>query len=106
MSEFYIVNEKRFPLPVETPVSDAEACNLDLLPYYRWEHRATIGRRGRRYMVFLDNLKQTAYIEDTTNGLEKIEDENLWKSIFYFATEKGFLMVIPPLMKPSEERFV
>ena len=103
MSGFYIINEKRFPLEVENRT------NSDLLPYYRWEHRVTVGYNGRRFYVFLDNLKQTAYIEEMTTRLEKIEDDNLWESLSRWATEKGFLMFMVPLMKPKSgdnKRFV
>jgi len=100
MSRFYLVNEKRFPLQVE------QGTNVDLLPYYRWEHRVTIGYNGKRYMVFLDNLKQNIYIEDITLGIEKIKDDSLWEAVFEFATQKGYLMMFPPLIKDSKERFV
>ena len=101
MPGFYIVNEKRFPMPVHAKVPD-------LLPYYRWEHRVTLGYNGRRYVVFLDNLKQTVYIEDATIGLEKIEDDSLWSALFMFATENDYLMMMPPLpiVKGQQERFV
>lgn len=95
MSRFYIVNEKRFPLNVE------DYTNADLLPYHRWEHRVTIGYNGRRFFVMLDNLKHSIYIEEMTTRLEEIEDEDLWKSLFAWATEKGFLNVMPPLLKPK-----
>ncbi len=109
MSRFYLVNEKRYPLPVHTalPGSNGESCNVDLLPFYRWEHRVTLGHNGKRYMVFLDNLLNKAYIEeDTSNGIQKIKDENLAKALGKFATSKGYLMVMPPMMKNKEERFV
>jgi len=100
MSKFYLINERRFPLQVENHT------NTDLLSYYRWEHRVTIGYSGRRFMLFLDNLKSSVYIEETTMGLKEIEDDELWDSLFHWATEKGFLMVIPPLVKPKIQRFV
>lgn len=106
MSRFYLINEKRFPLPVDTPVRGSEGVNIDLLPYYRWEHRVTIGCNGRRYMVFLDNLKNKAYIEDSTNGLQKINDEELWKELVEFATSHGYLTMMLPMVKNKKERFV
>lgn len=106
MPRFYLVNEKRFPLPVDTPVRGREGVNQDLLPYYRWEHRVTVGCNGRRYMIFLDNLKHQAYVEDATNGLEKINDEELWRELVDFATSNGYLMLMPPMMKNKEERFI
>ncbi|MHA2069835.1 MAG: hypothetical protein ACXABY_36180 [Candidatus Thorarchaeota archaeon] len=96
MQDFQIISEKRYPLKVFN-VSD----NVDLLPYHRWEHRVTLGRRGRRYMVFLDNLKQSVYIEEITDGrVERIDDESLWKDVFRHATEKGYLNMLPPIYKP------
>jgi len=96
MSSFQIINEKRFPLKVKD-IKD----NVDLLDYYRWEHRVTIGSGFHKYMIFLDNLKQVVYIEDVTNGnLEEIEDEPLWEAIFRWVTEHKFLEVLMPLAKP------
>ena len=107
MSRFYLVNEKRFPLPAKTPVTKGEQnVNVDLLPYYRWEHRVTIGHGTKRYMVFLDNLTNTAYIEDCTQNLEKIEDQNLWEALIQFAQINGYLDIMPPMVKDQEERFV
>jgi len=100
MSGFYLINEKRFPLKVD------KNYNVDLLPYYRWEHRVTIGYNGKRFMAFIDQLKQALYIEELTTKLEKIGDEELWTALFRWATEKGYLMVLPPLFKPQHERFV
>ena len=99
MSEYQIVNERRFPLKVKS-MND----NVDLLPYHRWEHRVTVGRNGKRYMVFLDNLGigdgPKLYIEEITNGhAERIEDESLFQSIFRWVTAKGFVSVQPPLFK-------
>jgi hypothetical protein len=100
MSGFYLINEKRFPLQVET------FQNKDLLPYYRWEHRVTIGYNGKRYIAFIDQLKQALYIEEFNTKLEKVADEELWAALFRWATEKGYLMVLAPLFKPGHERFV
>ena len=107
MSGFYLVNEKRFPLPSSTVIGNAKGnVNVDMLPYYRWEHRVTVGYNGRRYMVFLDNLKNTTYIEEVTNGLEKIEDDELWGAIVNFAIEHKYLDMLLPMMKDKKERFV
>ena len=107
MSRFYLVNEKRFPLPSGTSVDGVKGnVNIDMLPYYRWEHRVTIGYNGRRYMVFLDNLKNTTYIEDATDGLEKIKDDSLWGALVNFAMEKGYLNMYAPMLKDSRERFI
>jgi len=98
MSEYKIINERRFPLKVHS-IND----NNDLLEYHRWEHRVTIGRRGKRYMVFLDNLENTIYIEEITSGsLEQIDDDPLLESLSRFAASKGFLAILPPLPKPRE----
>lgn len=96
MSEFQLINEKRFPLKVKE-ASD----NVDLLPHYRWEHRVTVGYRGKRFMVFLDNLKSTAFVEEITSGhLEKIADDSMWEAVFKYATAQGFLNIFPPIPKP------
>lgn len=99
MSEYNIINEKRFPLKVRN-----SGDNSDLLPYYRWEHRVTMGYRGRRFMCFIDNLGKghgpIVYIEEITSGsTERIKDESLFESLVKFATEKGFLNVIEPIWK-------
>jgi hypothetical protein len=53
-------------------------------------------------MVFIDNLKQSVYIEEITSGrAELLDDDELWKDIFHTATEKGFLQILPPLDKPT-----
>jgi hypothetical protein len=107
VSRFYIVNEKRFPLPVQSsPEGSNIACNKDLLPYYRWEHRVTLGYNGKRYLVFLDNLEQSIYVEEFTGSLEEVKDDKLWEALVTFASQKGFLCMLPPLLKNSNERFV
>jgi len=109
MSEFYLVNEKRFPLPVRAPSSKEDgvlSVNEDLLPYYRWEHRVTVGYNGRRYMAFLDNLKETIYVEDCTEDLKTIDDDNLWHAVVHFAQEHGYLNMMPPIMKEASKRFI
>jgi hypothetical protein len=93
-------------MPVQSVTSEYESVNLDLLPYYRWEHRVTIGYNGRRYMVFLDNLNNTAYVEDCTHDLKKIEDESLWQALIRFATTNGYLDMMVPMTKNKEERFI
>jgi len=96
MPEFQLINEKRFPLKIKD-MSD----NVDMLDYYRWEHRVTVAWQMRRFMVFLDNLKQSVYIEEITDGnVLQLNDDSLWESIFKWVTEKGYLSVIPPLPKP------
>jgi len=101
MSEYQLLDEKRYPLKVREVID-----NANLLSYYRWEHRVTIGYNGRRFMVFIDNLGTgkgpILYIEEITSGSsEKIKDESLFQSLIKFATEKGFLGVFPPLWKHS-----
>ena len=103
MSGFYLINEKRFPLHVK------DYNNTDLLPYYRWEHRVTIGYGPKRYMVFVDNLKNAVYIEEFDGDLAVIDDEELWQALFLWTTQKGYLMTIPPMLKPKAQevqRFV
>lgn len=96
MSDFKIANEKRFPLVVTNSTD-----NVDLLDYYRWEHRVTISYGFKKFMVFLDNLTSSLYIEEITTGnLETINDDSLWSSLFKWATDKGFINILPPLPKP------
>jgi hypothetical protein len=96
MSSFQVVDEKRYPLRVKD-LTD----NVDLLDFYRWEHRVTVSRNFSKYMVFIDNLKNVLYVEEITNGIpEQIEDDSLWEAIHNWTERKGFLNVMPPLPKP------
>jgi hypothetical protein len=98
--QFQILDEKRYPLKVKTPIKD-------LSPVWRFEHRATLGHGPREFMVFIDNLKQTGHIEEITGGhLEEVKDDGLYESLTNFAHEKGFLDFMVPLLKDSSERFV
>lgn len=91
MSEFKIIDEKRYPINIY---------NKDLLPYHRWEHRVTLGYRGRSIMVFLDNLTGTVYIEEIlAAGLKFIEDNSLVMAVQIYTQNKGFLNLLSPLMK-------
>jgi hypothetical protein len=92
MSRIQILNERRFPLKVDK--SDA------LLPYHRFEHRVTLGRRAREFMVFVDNITQKLYIEEITGGhLSFIEDEGLFQELYRFANLKGFCSMIQTIYK-------
>jgi hypothetical protein len=97
MSRIQILDEKKYPMPMLN--------NNDRLDYYRWEHRATVGRNGKVYMVFVDNglgpyLLPTSYIEEISAGsLLAIKDDNLWEELKRFATEMGFLEIQKPIMK-------
>jgi hypothetical protein len=98
--QFQILDEKRYPLKVKTPLKD-------LSPVWRFEHRATIGYTTREFMIFVDNLKQTAHIEEITGGhLEEVKDNSLHESLTNFAKEKGFLDFMIPFLKDSNERFI
>lgn len=92
MSSIQIIEERREPLPVQ---------NEDkVLPFYRWEKRAILGYRGRRFLVFMDNLTSATYIEEITTGdLKYIEDELLHQELSLFAQTKGFLDMMLPLQK-------
>jgi hypothetical protein len=95
-----ILDERRYPLPM---------MNKDLLPYYRFEHRATLGRNGKTYIVMVDNgiimganyiENPTCWVEDFSSGtLVKIKDDELWSELVRFIEEKGFHNVIIPMMK-------
>lgn len=116
MQEFQVLNEQRFPLKVNNVDSggretgwmkDKRFDYRDLLPFWRWEHRVTIGYRAREFMVFLDQMAQALYIEEISGGhLERVEDESLFESLLTFAREKGFCEMAMPIMKPSAERFI
>ena len=85
----------------------------DFLPYYRWEHRATVGYGAREFIVFIDNLPlftgeiPKTYIEEVSGGhLEQVEDDSLWEALGKFAGDMGLLEMQPPIIKPSNERFI
>jgi hypothetical protein len=100
MSRIQIIDEKKYPLTMHQE---------DGLPYYRWEHRATLAMMGRRYMVFVDNgvrgngimmIPPCAYIEEIgASDLKKIEDGSLFLALQNFAEEKGFLEIQFPINK-------
>jgi hypothetical protein len=99
MPEFTIIDERRKPLEVN------QYSNVDLLPYFRFEHRVTVGYRGRRLMAFIDNLGKGAgpivYIEEVTDGrLTRIEDDGMFEATYRFIEPKGFLGMFAPMMKP------
>lgn len=98
ITEFLTINERRFPLQVNT-------ITKDLLDYYRWEHRATVGYRGRRFMICIDNLANKAYIEEITDGhTRQVKDQELLDSLIKWAQDNQFLNILIPMMKPK--RFV
>ena len=98
MPEFQILDEKRYPLYVR----DNDDASSRTLPYYRWEHRVTLGYRSRDFMVFIDTLTTKAYIEEVTGGhLEVIADDSLHESLAMFAQNKGFLCAAQPILRPS-----
>lgn len=100
MQEFRVVDERRYPIHQAKP---------DELPYWRWEHRVTLGRGPRSFVVFIDNgivMNQIVleppqlYIEESTTGnLEVISDDRLFEDLMAFATEKGYVNWFPPLAK-------
>ena len=92
MQSIQIIEEIREPLNIS---------NEDqTLTYYRWEKRAILGYRGRRFLVFVDNLTVNTYIEEITSGnLEYIEDDSLHQELSMFANSKGFLTMLLPLQK-------
>jgi hypothetical protein len=115
MPEFQILDERRYALKVKGVVgvgfiksqTNKVEGDKDMLPFWRWEHRVTIGYRARDFMVFVDQLKQAIHAEEIVGGhLEVVEDTQLFDSLLQFAGENGFCDILPPIMKPSEERFV
>jgi hypothetical protein len=104
LSAFQIIDEKRYPLKTFT-ASD----NVDLLPFYRWEHRVTVAYKGKRYMAFLDNEPVSrqemgiVYIEDITSGeLKQIKDDDLFEELSTWVSENGFLNLMMPIPKPVD----
>jgi len=96
-------------------VTDEKKCPLEMdqndgLPYYRWEHRATLSRGFKKYIVFIDNGIRDkngkvlswpkAYIEEiTSKGIERIEDDELFKELHNFCEEKSYMEVQLPIKK-------
>jgi hypothetical protein len=100
MQEFSIIDNSRYALEVNTT-------QLDLLPYYRWEHRATIGYNTREFLVIVDVLKGTGYIEEIIGGhLEQIKDDSFYNSIYNFAMEHEFFVLSQPILKPTSKRYI
>lgn len=95
MQEFKIIDEKRYPLNIH------QFNNKDLLPYYRFEHRVTVGYRGRRFIAFVDQMLGNVYIEEITEGqLNTIDDDSMFEALRTWIDEKGFFAIIQPIMKP------
>lgn len=95
---FQILDNKKYPLHVKTPSKEDK-----ILPYYRFEHRATVGWNTREFMVFVDHLKMSTYIEEIVGGhLEKINDDSLHSALTEFAFSRGFMEATPP----SHKRFI
>lgn len=98
MQEFQILDERRFCLQLSKQINKDSSV-------WRFEHRATIGYRGRTFLVLVDNLTTSIYIEEITTGhLEKIEDDSLHTALSVFAEEKGFCRILPPLLKDINHR--
>ena len=115
MSQFQILNERRFPLKTidsadtaQMPVSWVGKNNFkDLLPFWRWEHRVTLGWGKREFMVFVDQVRQSIHIEEISGGhLEAVVDDSLFEGLLKFAQTKEFCNILSPIMKPTEERFI
>ena len=105
MQEFTIIDEKRYALDFSVlNLRDVTNINNDIL-FHRFEHRVTVGRRGKRYTAFLDNIGNpgkgpTFYIEETTNGhYEWIEDGQLWDDLARWMSMKFYLVPLMPMIK-------
>lgn len=94
---FQILDGKKYPLQVT---------NQDtMLPYWRYEHRATIGWNTREFIVFVDHLETVTYIEEIVGGhLEKVNDEPLHQALTEFAFTRGFTEASPPPPRKLEVR--
>jgi hypothetical protein len=115
MPEFQLLDERRYALKVKGQISVGYIHNesplingdKDMLPYFRWEHRVTVGYRAREFMVFVDQLQEKIYIEEIVGGhLETVEETSLFQSLLEFAETGGYCGIMLPIMKSSEERFV
>lgn len=92
---FQILDCKKYPLHVKKPTKED-----DLLLYYRFEHRATIGWNTREFMVFVDHLRMATYIEEIVGGhLEKIKDESLHAALTEYSFSRGFMEATPPTLR-------
>ena len=97
---FQLLDGDCYPLKVE-------AFSADLSPFWRWEHRGTIGYGNRVFMIFADTLKGNIHIEEIIGGhLETIKDDSLFAGLKQYAVEKNLLEVKPPIFKPQHERFI
>lgn len=99
MPEFQILDEKRYPIKPRSVDKKA-----DILSYYRWEHRVTLGYNAREFMVFVDTLLNKVYIEELVGGnLEVVKDDSLHTALANFSAENEFLNLFPPLIKPGSK---
>jgi hypothetical protein len=100
MSNFQLLDERRYPLNVRQAYDDKT------LPYYRWEHRLTLGHNGRQFVVFIDALVGQAYCEETTKGeLEVVLESGLWNELVDYAQDNGYLsMIMDVIPKPTHMR--
>lgn len=100
--QFQILDSKRYPLKVTDVLSTDK-----YIPYYRWEHRATLGYNTRTFLVFTDTVKNLAYIEEEVGGhLEQIKDNSLLTELENFCFSNNFFAILPPILKISKERFI
>ena len=91
--EFQILDRKRYPLEPREEVV--------LLPYYKYEHRATLGWGTREFIILVDhglqNENAKVHIEEVVGGhLESISDDSLHAALSKFALENGFLQMSVP----------
>lgn len=103
MPRIQTLDERKYPMPLKDQKKDAA------LPYYRWEHRATLSRSGRTFLVFVDNgvilndhylSEPSAYIEEVTTGnLKRIKEDKLVKELQRYAQKLGYMDVQIPIQK-------
>ena len=100
MPTFQVLDERKYPLKVNT-------MEKDIMPFYRWEHRVTLGWGAREFMLFVDNLMSGLYIEEIIGGhLEQVTDDMLWQALMRYAKENHYLEMQMPITKPEHERAV
>ena len=99
MSKFQVLDNRRYPL---CPKGKEETITY---PFFRWEHRITIGWKNRTFFLFIDTLESNLYIEEYKDGdLLIVEEDDLFLSLLNFADENGSTSFFPPLLKPQIER--
>lgn len=86
----------------------------DALPYWRFEHRATVEYQARIFMIFVDNgvtfnnattVTPKLYVEEITDGdMKVVEEDELHEELADFAVDNGFATILFPMPKDRANR--